>query len=269
MKTAFSTLACPDWGWEKIIDEASRLGYDGIELRSLERELDFGRMKPFFEENIENTIRQLRERNLEVCCLDTSCRFHDEKSFDKYLKEGKASIDLANKLNCKFIRVCGDDIPDKEKEDEIIERIAAGIDELVNYAKGKGVTVLVETHGKFSCGNAMMKLLRHITGKEIGVLWDVTNAYIDYGEPTEETFNSLREYIRHTHIKDAKGKHPNASLCMVGEGDLSIAQMIDLLKSADYDGWVSLEWEKMWHPELEEPEVVLDVYIKHMRPLLK
>jgi sugar phosphate isomerase/epimerase len=66
-------------------------------------------------------------------------------------------------------------------------------------------------------------------------------------------------------MKDAKGKYPNAELCLFGQGDLSAKEMISLLNTIDYDGWLSLEWEKMWHPELEEPEVSLDVYIKEIK----
>lgn len=268
MKVSFTTLACPDWSWEKIVDESHRLGYDGIEIRGIEREMDLSRLKPFSQENIDKTMKVLQEKNLEICCLDTSCKFDNKADNEKYLKEGRAAIDLAQKLNCKFIRVFGNDIPNKNKEEEIIKQIASSLNELGNYAKGKGVTVLVETHGAFSTGDAMLKLLQHISSKEVEVLWDVTNAYVDFGEPPEVTFNKLSSHIKHTHLKDAKGKHPNAELCMIGKGDLSFGQMINLLKTAGYDGWLSLEWEKMWHPELEEPEIVLDVYINHIRKFL-
>lgn len=267
MKISFSTLACPDWNWEKIVCEAKRLGYDGIELRGIEREFDLSRLKPFLDENIDNTKKLLQEKNLEICCLDTSCRFHEKENIEKYLTEGMAAVDLAQKLDCKYIRVFGDAIPDKDKEEEMLVQIASSLNILGKYAHGKGVTVLVESHGSFSTGDELLKLMQR-TDKEIGVIWDVTNAYVRCSEPTEDTFNKIKSYIKHTHIKDAKGDYPNAKLCMIGEGDLSIKQMINLLKSIGYEGWLSLEWEKAWHPELEEPETVLDVYINHIKKLL-
>lgn len=265
MKISFSTLACPDWSWEKILDEAKRLGYDGIEIRGIERVMEFGKMEPFFPQNINKTMEQLREKNLEISCLDTSCSFAEEEKFEKSLEEGKIAIDLAQKLNCKFIRVFGDNIPDKNKEAEILNRIASGLNSLGDYAKGKGVTVLIETHGDFSTGDAMLKLLKNVTSNDVGVLWDVTNAYIDFGEPIAVTFNKLSDRIKHTHLKDAKGKYPDAKLCLFGQGELTAKEMISLLKSIGYEGWLSLEWEKMWHPELEEPEISLDVYIKQIK----
>src|SRR3954467_11559710 len=41
---AFSTLGCPAWGWNKILDQADRLGYAAIELRGVAGEMDLPRV---------------------------------------------------------------------------------------------------------------------------------------------------------------------------------------------------------------------------------
>jgi len=33
--------------------------------------------------------------------------------------------------------------------------------------------------------------------------------------------------------------------------------VLDVLRRGGYDGWLVAEWEKRWHPEIEEPEVAL------------
>jgi hypothetical protein len=38
--------------------------------------------------------------------------------------------------------------------------------------------------------------------------------------------------------------------------------MRDLLIVGGYRGWSSVEWEKRWHPEIEEPEVALPQHLK-------
>ena len=35
MKTAFSTLGCPDWKWREIISTAKDMGFDGVEVRGV------------------------------------------------------------------------------------------------------------------------------------------------------------------------------------------------------------------------------------------
>ena len=39
--------------------------------------------------------------------------------------------------------------------------------------------------------------------------------------------------------------------------DVPVRASIDALRAAGYDGWLTVEWEKRWHPELDEPEVAL------------
>ena len=36
MKYAFTTLACPAWSIEQVVEAATTLGYDGVELRLLD-----------------------------------------------------------------------------------------------------------------------------------------------------------------------------------------------------------------------------------------
>jgi hypothetical protein len=57
MKISFTTLACPDWPWQKIVDQASRLGYDGIEIRGIEGELLVTKCRPFLPENRGATLK--------------------------------------------------------------------------------------------------------------------------------------------------------------------------------------------------------------------
>ena len=40
------------------------------------------------------------------------------------------------------------------------------------------------------------------------------------------------------------------------------------LKVAGFDGWLSFEWDKKWHPELAEPEVALPPYVEYMQQCL-
>jgi sugar phosphate isomerase/epimerase len=268
MKISFTTLSCPDWSWDKILDEAVRLGYDGIEVRGVEGEMFLPKAKPFLSENIDNTIAVLKQKGLEICCLDTSCSFHDPQKFDAAITEGKATIDLAQKLGVPYIRVFGNNIPDPSKKDETIERVAKGLETLARYADEKGVCVLIETHGDFSASDDLLEVLNRVYSPAIGVLWDINHPYKAFGEPIELTYERLGKYIKHTHIKDSKGMGKEAKLCLVGEGDLPIKQCIDLLKEHGYDGWLSLEWEKKWHPELEEPEVAIPAYIEYIKKIL-
>jgi len=56
LKIAFSTLSCPDWSWPEIVAQGAACGYQGVEVRLLERETD----PPGFEALL-GTVEQLMD----------------------------------------------------------------------------------------------------------------------------------------------------------------------------------------------------------------
>jgi len=48
-----------------------------------------------------------------------------------------------------------------------------------------------------------------------------------------------------------------------------VREIVKVLAGAGYKGYYSFEWEKKWHPEIEEPEVAIPHYAKVMREYLR
>jgi hypothetical protein len=42
-------------------------------------------------------------------------------------------------------------------------------------------------------------------------------------------------------------------------------EAIDILSNNGYKGYYSFEWEKLWHPEIAEPEIAISHYAKAMK----
>lgn len=265
MKLALNTLGCPDWTWAQIMDEAVRMGYEGIEVRGIREELVLPRCTPFLPANIEATKDALQSRGLAICCLSTSCSFHSPDRYEDAIREGKAAIDLAERLGVPYIRVFGDAIPDKADKERAIAAVAAGLQTLGAYAESKPVRVLIETHGDFADHDDLLAVLLRTHSPAIGVLWDmqVTFKHGD-GQSPEATFAKLGAYIRHVHVKDMIGSYESGRICLPGEGDVPIAACLALLREHGYDGYLSFEWEKRWHPGIEDPSVAFPAYIRYM-----
>ena len=43
---------------------------------------------------------------------------------------------------------------------------------------------------------------------------------------------------------------------------MPVIQMLGLLAAGGYRGWISVEWEKRWHPEIAEPQVALPQHLQ-------
>jgi len=264
MKLSFSTLGCPAWTWNHIVDEAARLGYDGVELRGIAGELRLSRCEALCGEQLDNSLAYAKQRGVSIVCLDTSCLFHDESRFDAAMEEGLETIDLAVKMNVPYIRVFGDAVPAGTDTAIIASQVARGLQLLGEYAEGKGIGVLLETHGDFSTSERVLGVLRQTTSPVIGVIWDVHHTILFGKESPDYTWLQLAPYIRHAHIKDTRIVGDKVQPALVGEGDLPLPAWIALLQDKGYAGWLSFEWEKMWHPDIEEPELALPAFIHYI-----
>lgn len=266
MKLAFTTLGNPDWSFDRTIDEASRLGFEAIEIRGIEGKMLAHEITQFFPENIEETQRKLIANNLKICGFGTSISFHDPDRFDFMIIEGKTAIDVCEYMGIPFIRVFGDKIYEQTIRDEVIQRVIKGIGELCSYASGKNVKVLFEVHGDFNTIENVMDVANGLKDSpEFGILWDIAHSDRSYGDDYEKFYAQIRPFISHVHIKDHSRDDGKYNLCLVGKGDIPIRHIIRTLISDGYSGYMSLEWEKRWHPRLEEPEIAYPVYMDFMR----
>ncbi|MDR1637340.1 MAG: hypothetical protein LBR93_08375, partial [Treponema sp.] len=100
MKLSFTTLGCPDWSFARILEEAQKMGYSGIEIRGLEDKMLAEEIVQFFPENREATLAALKAHNLEMVGFGSSVRFDDVEKFDSMAAEGKRAIDV-----CQFMGI--------------------------------------------------------------------------------------------------------------------------------------------------------------------
>jgi sugar phosphate isomerase/epimerase len=267
MKIAFSTLGCPGWSWEDILSTAKDFGFDGIEIRGIENELYVPKAKPFDESNLNHTREKLQKLNIEIPTLTSDCFLFDGENIEKYLREGREYIDLANKLGSRYIRVLGYGSPHPEKDVDL-DFIAKNLKILAEYAADKNVMVLIETNGVLAKSEKMTDLLKKTASSNAGVLWDIHHTSRFYNEPVEKTYDMLKDHIKYVHIKDSIIDNGKIKYKMMGYGDIPVKEALLLLKKSGYEGYVSLEWVKRWCIDLEDPGVVFSHFVNYVRDLL-
>ena len=265
-KLAFTTLGCPEWSFTKILDEAQKMGYSGIEIRGIDGKMLAEEMTQFFPENRAATLAALKARNLEMTGFGSSVNFHQADKFDSMIAEGKTTIDVCQRMGIPAIRVFGDKIPPGESDASVIARIAKGASILAEYGEAKGVKVLMETHGDFITLERVKGVFDQVKSKNFKLLWDVGNTDYIYGDNFMEFYKPMKNLIVHTHIKDhfrgTPGDYSTYKYCLPGEGNIPIKAIVKQLTDDGYTGYYCLEWEKKWHPELPDPEIAYPRFVK-------
>ena len=263
MKTSFSTLACPSWNLTQILGAASDYGYDGVELRAVCNELDLWKLPDFQPRALERTRKRIEDHAISISCVDTSACFHSPEAAER-----KSNVDLALRmadiamgLGAPSIRVFGDRIQPERSREETTKWIVDSLMQLAERLELQDVEIWLETHGDFATASDIGAILDKTDKGSIGVIWDPANAFAQNGEDPV-ILAEMTDRIRHVHLKDLRRDvQCIPGYVLVGHGEFPFETMFESLVQIGYEGFVSFEWEKHWHPELAPPEVALPDFI--------
>ena len=181
-------------------------------------------------------------------------------------------IDYCSILGAKYIRIYGGNIAPGEENDHWNEkhvRLVESMRCLGDKAKEKGVTLVIENHFNTMTLTAHQSAdtIREIDHENVKILYDQANLTFTCNEEYEEAIDIQKGLIGYIHVKDLIFKsrnkafissndvsHPdedsrNVVTRIVGEGVLDWPAILDKVKQTGYDGWLSLEYERRWHPD--------------------
>ncbi|MBN1136515.1 MAG: sugar phosphate isomerase/epimerase [Anaerolineae bacterium] len=275
MKLSFTTLGCPGWTLRQIVENAVSMGYDGVDLRGLLDQIDVTQ-RPEFSTHLTETKQLFADHGVAISGLALSSRFAvpDPTELGKQMDELRRNMELAAKLDAHIVRVYGGRVPEGYTVDSIMPIVVENLRQAGDEAEEYDITLALETHDDWTDSTVFARLMREVDHPRVRVLWDLHHPFRTTGEAPELTYANLAPYTVSTHVKDsrptaftrpdpaARGGH---TYVLLGEGDVPLKTMLDLLVAGGYDGYAILEWEKRWIPTLAEPETVFPQYVNKMR----
>src|SRR5215470_733434 len=259
---AFSTLGCPAWDWKRILEFARSHDFAAVELRGLQGNMDLPANPIFAPDRIAQTKKEIQSAKLRIACVSSSANLYMEEP-DKRAKEladARKFIDLASTLGAPYVRVFGgkaqsDNAP--VPDDATKARVASALRELGEYAGPRNVTVIIESHDHFTSSATLSDVLRAANSDHVALLWDAHHTFAASNEDPEFTVKQLGQWIRHTHLKDSVGTGEDRKYVLTGTGNVPIEGQIKALQSIGYKGFYCFEWEKVWHPDLPDPDIAI------------
>lgn len=267
---AFSTLGCPKWEWKQILDQASQLGYAALELRGILNEMDLPKSTQFTGAKLAESLNDLAALGLKVSDLGASARLGEPDAARRQaqLDEARRFIDLAHKLKSPYVRVFGGALQKGQTMEDATKLIVAGFKDLHQHAKGSGVTLVIESHDEFTTSQSLLAILKGANLPTAALLWDAHHTFVSGKEQPDFTFKQLGKFTRHTHLKDSRPEGTGRRYVLVGTGEVPVKETVKVLVKSGYRGYYCFEWEKRWHPQIEEPEIAFPHYAKVMREYL-
>ncbi len=265
-KLAFSTLTCIDASIEDVVTYAKNHAMEGVELR-----LDAAQTICGTGLDGAEYIRSLfADAGITITDLATGVNVTGLGDLAAEMTKAEGCVRLAAAVGTGAIRIfVGGHQPKLSVEPkEDIAAITDFVRRLCDFASDHGVAVWAETHSSHSTAASMKALSERVGRDNFAVIWDVLHS-IEFRESPEESVELLAGgLLAHVHLKDARQPDdPDASQYIhtaLGEGTFPLAKVLSLLEAVSYDGFLSLEYELPWRPELKgcyaDTDAILDAY---------
>ncbi len=262
MKYSFLTKGWHNNTFDEFCDVAKELKFKGIELHNIHNRLFTDKDGAFHDYTSAQTLRKLFEMKLEIPCIDTICNLADGSKEAENLKEIEDCINIASNLKIPYIRIYASEKEYTEEKNQNVKNI---ITKVLPLAEDKKVCLLLETSGIYADTSKLRAVLESFASDTLGALWDMYSPYFMCDEQPETTIKNLGAYIKHVHIKDAIKTADGTEFCLMGEGETPISEMMQALRSVNFDGFISLEWDPKWFEELDDMEIIFSQFVNYMK----
>jgi sugar phosphate isomerase/epimerase len=243
--------ACP---FEDMVDVISRIGYEGLEIRTCETQLPVS----ISNEEAARKAAILAEHNLTTTCLSTFTGDYSELTepeCEAQFEEFVRFVELSEILDCRQIRHWAGWRASKEATAEQWARSLRWMGVAADYAAEHDRDVALELHHRSLLDN-VDSILRYVEGlnrPNVVLLYDAENMYHDQVSYGREAVERLAPYIGGVHIKDtvllADDSNPHGYMYagrhfwrkLINEGGVDHYSVLTGLKNAGYEGFLTVE----------------------------
>ncbi|WP_104088948.1 sugar phosphate isomerase/epimerase [Arthrobacter sp. GMC3] len=272
MRLAFSTLGCPGDTLRQVLELARVTGSSGVELRAGDAEIVHAGMNADQRGRVRS---ELTAGGVSVLALASYVRVcaPEADGNDSVLAELLAAVDLAADLGATHVRVFpGAGLPPHTPGTPLSAELiaadqlgAARLNAAAGLARDRGVVLALETHDSHPRAADIKRILAHVDpGAPVKVIWDLMHPW-RHDEAPETTAALLADSLAYAQYKDGV-RVPGTNtveLLLPGQGELPLLAMQALVGGiarahGDLNPWISLEWERAWHPELPPLRQALD-----------
>ncbi len=274
MKIAGHTMGTPEYTLEEAINLFEILGFDGIEIIWDDQ---YGCALP--KKASPGTIKKLKSmmesRNIAVSCLTpymSEINSLDGESRNKSLADFMSCIEVAGEMQSRCIRVYGGSYFEEKERTVRVEKekiLIESLEKMAEKAEGFNVVLVVETHfNTLTCtARETEKIIQRVNHPHVKVLYDQANLGFVGAEGYKDALKLLHGIIGMVHVKDfvfrkrgqkkfrasrvftVEESERNVISKIPGEGSIPWPRIIASLTHQNFDGYLSIEYERRWYPD--------------------
>lgn len=193
-------------------------------------------------EEAKDIKKQLDKRGFKLSAIGSPIgKIGITDDFKPHKELFKHTLELADLLESKYIRMFSFYIPRNEAPDKYREEVLNRWSDFVELAKGTGITLLHENEKGIYGEDAehCLDLMQSINCDYVKAIFDPANFVQSNVETYPHAYTLLEKYIVYMHIKDAA--YSDHHVEPAGYGDGRVKEILTALYKKGYDGFLSLE----------------------------
>jgi len=235
--------------WAEFCTTASDLRFQGLEIDNIRNPIFCQRMSPTNPEMAVASRRQLVREKLEVPCVGTLVDFMDAGAET----EVEVAVETAANLLVPYVIL--------HTKCEDLDAICGKMAEYVAMAEKARVVLLLESRGALANTKKLVQVLDYFACDALVACWNMYETCLFGKESAEQTITNLGDYVRHVRISDGSAAEDGSVIHeLIGEGQLPLRELVDALRSVNYDGFISLVWDPAWVEGYSDLEMILTHY---------
>lgn len=265
------TMGTPEYSITEALELFKSIGLDGAEI-IIQDGYRCGIPSDCSQEELQNIKNCSDTLGIRIIALTPYFSYFnslDNEKRNSDIAGIRKAIKYAKFLHAKYIRLYGGNFgmtetdPDNLKYKKLVEALK----ELGDDAYEADVILVVENHFNTMAVSAKQskKLIDDVNKSSVRILYDQANLTFTLNEDYIDAINIQMDKVAYVHVKDLAFKegsrvfksdcvsHPresdrNVISKIVGEGELNWPEILQMMKDKGYNGWLSLEYERRWHP---------------------
>jgi sugar phosphate isomerase/epimerase len=265
LKISFTTLATPELTGVEAIKLAHKYGYDGIDLRvsELQGELTLASTKEHIAE-----LRAVLDG--EGIALASLLAYNETggmapSSWVRMEESVRSHIELANNMQAEAVRIALGKKPIEMETEAYLEHVAAILDKALADAS-HSVPLLIQNHSNNFNTAECSSLIHRIQHPKLGLIVSTDHCW-NQQEHVEALQYASHQLTKQLYIADIRLLDKGYDDVLPGTGEIPLHDYFSAVGGAEFKGWMTFKWEKLWRPALAGCEVALPFFRKYVTQL--
>jgi sugar phosphate isomerase/epimerase len=265
-KLSFTTMGTPQLDHAGAIELALEVGFDGVDLRCADY---LGEVRP--STDVGELRRMARDFEAAGLGMPSVLCYHQISSASgewprEYAEHISSHLAIGAALGALAIRIFGVQPGPDHDSDALVEGSAAAIAAAL-ADDDSGVGIVMQNHAGAGTALDALHIARRLDDPRFGLVYSPDHTFMHEKTSGEDLLQQIGPWVRQVYVADLVRGAEKQRWVFPGRGEVPLRETIRRLDGAGFDGFYSFKWEKIWNPDLAEPEVAMPQFMAFMESI--